>query len=183
MTLRDATTTLALPSPNGFEYTTTIPPSSDAPLNQLPAPIIGSGQWTWSSSGGADLPASNFGFNLAPPIQINGSAPVSMTSSQDQTITWNGTAYDSNATVQLLVSQNPGFSPSVVCLAPAQSGALTIPANLLTQFSPGGVGTLSVSVTESGSGIPAANFALADGSPLLMLVSRGSTDTRPVDFK
>jgi hypothetical protein len=106
-----------------------------------------------------------------------------MTSSQDQTITWNGSAYDSNAILQLSVSQNLGISPAVVCFAPAQSGALTIPANLLAQFSPGGVGTLSVSVTESGAGIPVANFTLADGSALLMLVSRGSTDTRPVDFK
>lgn len=183
MTLRDTKTTLTLPSPSGFAYTTTIPPASDAPLNALPAPAIGGGKWTWSSSGGSDLPASNFSFNLAPPIQINGGAPVSMSSSQDQTITWNGTAYDSSAILQLSVSQNPAFSPSIVCFAPAQSGALTIPANLLGQFSPGGVGTLSVSVTESGAGIPAANFTLSNGSPLLMLVSRGSTDTRPVDFK
>jgi hypothetical protein len=183
MTLHNATTTLTLTSSGGFDYTTAIPPSSDAPLSALPAPVIGGGQWTWSSPGGSDLPASNFNFNLAPPIQINGGAPVSISSSQDQTIAWNGGAYDATAILQLSVSQNPGFSPSVVCFAPAQSGALTIPANLLTQFGPGGVGTLSVSVTESGAGIPAANFTLSDGSPLLMLVSRGSTDTRPVDFK
>ncbi len=183
MTLRNETTTLTLPSPNGFAYTTTIPPSSDAPLNALPTPVIGAGQWTWGSSGGPDLPASNFSFSLAAPIQINGGAPVSVTSSQDQTMTWNGSAYDSNAILQLSVSQNPGFSPAIVCFAPAQTGALTIPANLLAQFTPGGVGTLSASVTESGSGIPAANFMLSNGTPLLMLVSRGSTDTRPVDFK
>jgi uncharacterized protein (TIGR03437 family) len=183
MTLRNATTTLTLASPNGFEYTTTIPPSGDAPLNALQAPIIGGGQWTWSSSGGSDLAASNFSFNLAPPIQINGGAPVSITSSQDQTISWNGTVYDSNAILQLSVSQILGLSPPIVCFAPAQDGALTIRANLLARFTIGGVGTLSVSVTESGAGIPAANFTLSDGSPLLMLVSRGSTDTRPVDFK
>ena len=120
MTLRNETTTLTLPSPNGFAYTTTIPPSSDAPLNALPTPVIGAGQWTWGSSGGPDLPASNFSFSLAAPIQINGGAPVSVTSSQDQTMTWNGTAYDSNAILQLSVSQNPGFSPAIVCFAPAQ---------------------------------------------------------------
>jgi uncharacterized protein (TIGR03437 family) len=182
LTLRDATTTLNLQW-NGFEYMTMITPSGDAPLTTLPAPVIGNGQWTWSSSGGSDLPGSNFSFNLAPPIQINGSAPVSMSSRQDQTITWNGGAYDSNAILQLSVSQNPGIPPAIVCFAPAQSGALMIPANLLMPFSPGGVGTLSVSVSESGAGIPAANYTLSDGSPLLMLVSRGSSDTRPVDFK
>jgi uncharacterized protein (TIGR03437 family) len=183
MTLRDATTILTLASSGGNEYTATIPPSNDASLNALPPPVIGGGQWTWSFSGSSALPAGSFNFNLAAPIQINGSAPVSITSGQDQTITWTGRAYDATAILHLSVSQNPGFSPAVVCFAPAQSGGLTIPANLLTQFSPGGVGTLSISVTESGSGMPAANFKLSDGSPSLMLVSRGSIDTRPVDFK
>ncbi len=65
------------------------------------------------------MPASNFSFNLAAPIEINGSAPVSMTSSQDQTITWNGSAYDSNAILQLSVSQNLGYF-SVGCVLRAR---------------------------------------------------------------
>jgi hypothetical protein len=67
-------------------------------------------------------------------------------------------------------------------LASAQGGALTIPANLLAQFTPGGVGVLSAAVDESGAWMPHANFQVS-GSPLLMLVSAGSTDTRPVDFQ
>jgi len=184
MTFQSAATTLTLTSPNpSFEYSTVIPPSADAPLNNLPPPVIGGGNWTWSSSGGPDLPASSFSFNLAPPIQINGGAPVSIQSGQDQAIIWHASSYDSGATLQLSLSAQNFGPPSIVCYAPAQTGIFTIPGKMLTQFTPGGVGTLSLSVTESGASIPHANFNLSDGAPLLMLVNRGSTDTRPVDFK
>jgi len=183
MTLQSAATTLTLTSAGFPEYVATIPPSADAPLDNLPAPVIAGGQWTWSTPGGSDLGPSSFHFQLASPIQIDGTAPVSMAASQDQTITWNGNAYDSNAIVQVSVSVNTGSFQSVSCIAPAQTGTLTIPAAMLTPFSPGSVGELSVSVTESGEGLPHAVFTLADGDSLLMLVPRGSTDTRPVDFK
>jgi hypothetical protein len=183
MTLQSAATRLTLTGQDSIDYSTVIPPSADAPLNNLPPPVIGGGNWTWGSSGGPDLPASSFSFNLAPPIQISGGAPVSVQSGQDQTITWNGSSYDSGEILQLSLSDQNFGPPTIVCYAPARTGGLTIPGNMLTQFSPGGVGTLSVSVTESGGSIPHANLNLSDGTPLLMLVLRGSTDTRPVDFK
>ncbi len=183
MTLRSAATTLTLAGEGSLDYLATIPPSADAPLDNLPAPVLAGGPWTWSSSGGADLAASSFPFTLAPPVRIDGGAPFSIASGQDRVVTWNGGAFDSNATVQLSVSANAGSFQSVVCFAPAQAGTLTIPAAMLARFSPGSVGELSVSVTESGAGIPHAEFHLANGDPLLMLVHGGSTDTRPVDFQ
>jgi uncharacterized protein (TIGR03437 family) len=183
MTLQSASTTLKLTDTLFPQYSTTIPPSADAPLNSLPAPVIGGGLWTWSSSGASALPASSFNFNLAPPLQINGGAPVSIQPGQDQTITWYSGGFDSGAILQLSVSANDFAPPSVLCFAPAEAGTLTIPGSALAQFTSGGVGTLSASVYESGAAIPHANFILSDGTPLLMLVIRGSTDTRPVDFK
>ena len=71
----------------------------------------------------------------------------------------------------------------LTCRVPAQTGTLTLPSNLLAQFNGGSAGAVSVSVSEAGSGIPQAQFNQLDGSPLLMIVSWGSTDARPVDFQ
>ncbi len=84
--------------------------------------------------------------------------------------------------MQLSLSAGNFGPASIMCFAPAQGGALTIPANLLRLFTPGGPGVLSAAVDESGAWMPHANFQLI-GGPLLMLVSAGSTDTRPVDFQ
>jgi uncharacterized protein (TIGR03437 family) len=183
MTLQSSVTTLTLPSTGPLEYQTVIPPSADAPLNNLPAPVIGAGKWTWSSSGGSDLPASSFSFNLAAPVRLDGGSPLSIQSGHDQTITWDGSSFDSGATLQLSLTTQ-GFGPSLlVCYAPAQTGTLNIPQSMLMPFSAGTVGSLSVSVSEWGPEIPHADFKLSGGAPLLMLVLQGTTDTRPVDFK
>ena len=119
---------------------------------------------------------------MPPPIQIAGGAPLTFNRSQDQTITWSGSAYDSTATLQLTLSaQYPG-APVLTCSVPAQNGGVTIPSNLLTQFQSGAAASLSVLVTDTGSGLPYANFSLT-GSPLLMLVTWSSTDARPVDLQ
>jgi hypothetical protein len=174
ITLKNAASTLTLPWAS--------PPPADSPLNDLPPAVIAAGPWTASTSGGAILPASSFGFVLPPPIQIAGGAPLTLDRSQNQTVTWSGSGYDSNATLQLsLTAQYPG-SPVLTCLVPAQIGSLTLPSNLLSQFNAGAAGAVSVSVTEGGSGIPYANFSTSNG-PLLMLVIWGSTDGRPVDFQ
>ncbi len=175
MTLQNGATKLNLQSP---EYSVTIAPSGDAALNSLPAPAIDAGTWTWSSSGTRSVPGLSFNFNLAAPVQLNGGAPIVIRTSQDQTITWNGSAYDSSAALQLTLGG--WVLPSIYCYAPAQAGSITIPAAMLEQFAPGGTGELSVSVTESGGGIPHATFPAPN---VLMLVLWGSTDTRPVDFK
>ena len=66
----------------------------------------------------------------------------------------------------------------------AQSGTLTIPGQSAAGlFTPGGVGQLSAAVDESGPWMPHGNFQLSGEIPLLMLVSAGGTDTRPVDFQ
>jgi hypothetical protein len=180
MSLRSAATTLTLTSEPLVEYTTTIPPSADAPLNNLPTPVIGGGKWTWSSPAGALTPAASFDFNISPPVQIGGGAPISLKTNSDQSITWNGSDFDSQAILQLSLSAQNFGPPVVTCFAPAQAGTITIPASMLAQFTAGLAASLSVSVTESGSGVPYASF---QSPAVLMLVSRGTTDTRPVDFK
>jgi hypothetical protein len=177
MTLQSGATTLQLLSGGGSEYSITIPATADAPLNHLPTPVLGGGAWTLNSSAG------QFSFNLLPPVQINGGAPIRIQTDRNQTITWAGSGFDAGAMMQLsLGAGNPG-PPSITCFAAAQTGALTIPANLLARFTPGGVGVLTAAVDESGAWMPHANFQLSGGIPLLMLVFGGSTDTRPVDFQ
>jgi uncharacterized protein (TIGR03437 family) len=174
VTLADAASTLTPPWAS--------PPPADSPLNDLPPPVIAAGPWTFSTSGGSALAASSFGFVLPPPIQIAGGAPLTLNRSQSQTIAWSGSGYDSNATLQLsLTAQYPG-SPVLTCSVPAQSGGITLPSNLLSQFSSGSAGAVSVLVGENAPGIPYANFS-SNGSPLLMLVIWSSTDARPVDFQ
>jgi len=175
MTIQSATSTLTLPW--------TPPQPTDSPLNALPPPVISGGPWTWSTSGGANLDASSFAFVLPPPIQIAGGSPLTLNRGQSQAITWNGSGFDSNATLRLsLTAQYPG-SPVLTCRVPAQTGTLTLPSNLLAQFNTGSAGAISVSVNEPGSGMPFAQFKQMDGSPLLMIVSWSSTDARPVDFQ
>jgi len=177
MTLQSGATALTLSSGGGPEYSITIPPTADAPLNHLPAPVLGGGAWT------LNFTAGQFGFNLPPPVQINGGAPIRIQTDRDQTIAWNGSGFDAGAMMQLSLSAGNFGPPSITCSAAAQGGALTIPANLLRQFTAGGVGVLSAGVGETGAWMPHANFQLSGGIPMLMLVSSGSTDTRPVDFQ
>jgi len=175
MTLQSATSALTLPW---------IPPQPvDAPLNDLPPPAIFAGNWTWNTTRGANLAASSFAFVLPPPVQIMGGSPLALNHSQNQTIAWNGSGFDSAAVLQLSLSaQYPG-SPVLTCSVPAQTGTVTLPSNLLARFNAGFAGALSVSVLETGSAIPHSQFAQLDGSPLLMIVVWSSTDARPVDFQ
>lgn len=178
VTLQHASTTLTLTASESLDFSLSIPPTADAPLNNLPAPQIAGGAWTWNSSGASGAPSGSFNFNLAAPVQLNGGAPIVIPTEQHQTITWNGGGFDSGAMLQLTLSD---LSSDVVsCVAPAQAGTLTIPANLLAQFTPGASGVLSVSVTETGESIP---HAFLQSSGTLMLVNWSSSDTRPVDFQ
>ena len=175
--LQSGATTLQLISGGGAEYSITIPATADAPLNHLPAPVLAGGAWTLSSSAG------QFGFNLLPPVEINAGAPVRIQTDRNQTITWDGSGFDAGAMMQLTLSAGNYGPPAVTCFAAAQGGTLTIPGNLLGHFTPGGAGVLAASVVELGAWMPHANFQLSGGIPLLMLLSAGSTDTRPVDFQ
>lgn len=116
-------------------------------------------------------------------MQINGGAPIRIETDRNQTITWDGSGFDAGAIMQLSLSAGNFGPASITCFAAAQSGALTIPANLLGRFTPGGAGVMSAAVDESGAWMPHSNFQLSGGIPLLMLVSAGSTDARPVDFQ
>jgi uncharacterized protein (TIGR03437 family) len=175
MTLRNGTSTLPVPWTN--------PPQTDSPLTALPAPVIGAGKWTWSNSGGTNLTATSFDFVLPPPIQLSVGVPLTVNQSQSQTFTWDGSGYDSTATLGLsLTGPYPG-SPVVACSVPAQAGAVTLPSKLLASFAAGSEGAVSVSVSDTGVGIPHAQFKLLDGTPLLVIVNWNSSDARPVDFQ
>jgi hypothetical protein len=146
----------------------------------LPTPVVAGGKWTFQSSGGTDLPASSFGFTLPAPIQLAGGAPIFVSRSQDQTITWNGSAFDAGASVNLFLS---GSTSTVTCTAPANAGTVTIPASLLSSYAANTIGTLNINLNESGFFLPHAQFQLKDGSTLLMIVSFSSYDSRPVFFQ
>jgi hypothetical protein len=160
-------------------YSGSLPPPTDGPLSDLPTPVVAGGKWTFQSSGGTDLPASSFGFTLPPPIQLNGGAPISLSHNRDQTITWNGAAFDAGATVYIYLS---GIAATIACTAPANAGTVTIPAPLLSSYA-NTIGTLTINLDESGFFLPHAQFQLKDGTTLLIVVSFSSGDSRPVFFQ
>lgn len=175
ITLQRGTSTLTLPW--------TEPQTGDSPLNDLPAPGLAAGNWTWRTTGGPLLAASSFDFVLPPPVQLAASVPIAINRSRNQTIAWNGSGFDSTATLRLSLTAQSPSSPVLTCSVPAQTGSVTLPSNLLAQFTPGSAGVLSVTVSETGSGIPHAQFNSPNGNPLLMLVNWSGTDARPVDFQ
>jgi uncharacterized protein (TIGR03437 family) len=181
VTLQTPTTAITLTSVTDTNfYSQALPPPTDGPLSNLPTPIVAGGKWTFQSSGGTDLPASSFGFTLPAPIQLAGGAPIFVSRSQDQTITWNGSAFDAGASVNLFLS---GSTATVTCTAPANAGTVTIPASLLSSYAANTIGTLNINLNESGFFLPHAQFQLKDGSTLLMIVSFSSYDSRPVFFQ
>ena len=181
VTLQSPTTAITLTSviDTGL-YSQALPPPTDGPLSNLPPPVIAGGKWTWQSSGGIDLPASSFGFTLPAPIQLADGAPISLRRDQDQTITWNGAAFDAGARVNVYLI---GSTSTVTCTAPAGAGTVTIPASLLSGYAANTIGTLTINLNESGAYLPHAQFQLKNGSTLLMFVSFFSNDSRPVAFQ
>jgi uncharacterized protein (TIGR03437 family) len=160
----------------GF-YSATLPQPTQGPVANPPVPAIAGGAWKWYSTGGSDLAASSFGFTLPAPFQLNGSGMISMNRNVDQTLTWNGTAFTSGAML------NANLQGRVTCTVPADSGTLTIPAALLAQTPGNSLGTLSISVTESGRLMPHAQFRLQNGNTLLMVVNYSTGETTPVDLQ
>ena len=167
LTLQNETTSLALP------WST--PQPVEVALSSLSAGILTGGNWGLSNQ-----PA--FQFTLAPVIQIGGGAPLVVDHTQAKTILWNGTDFDSTALVQLSLTGQGGF-PMIRCSAPGSQGSLTIPATLLAPFAAGGVGSLSATLTETGTGAPHYETTSGNGGPSLLLVNWSSSDTRPVDFQ
>lgn len=180
VTLQSPTTTIVLSNPYGEYYPQTPLPWVDGPLSNLPTPAIAGGNWTWQSPGSADLAASSFHFMLPAPVQLNGGVPVSMNHTQDQTIAWNGAAFDAGATVNISLE---GSGPLVSCVAPASAGTITIPAAMLAGVSPNTIGTLTIDLNEAASFLPHAQLQLTNGNTLLTIVSFSSEDSRPVFFQ
>ena len=149
--------------------------AGDAPLAKLPAAVL---------SGNLTLLGTNppFSFTLPAPVEFGDTSPVIMDHTQDHTVIWNGSAFDSTATALLSLSSGAAAAPLVTCIASASAGTITIPAKLLAPFSAGSEGILSISVSETGSGIPHTEVQ-SQGTSTLLLMNWTSTDSRPVDFK
>ena len=173
--LQNGANTLTLAGP-AF-YSATLPQPAQGPVASPPAPAIAGGNWKWYSTGGPDLAASSFQFNLPAPFQLNGGGMISMNRNVDQTLTWNGATFDSGAML------NANLQGRVTCTVPANSGTLTIPAALLAQTPGNSLGSLSITVTEAGSSMPHALFRLQNGNTLLMLINYSTGETTPVDFQ
>jgi hypothetical protein len=176
MTLQNGSTTLTFAGEGDYSTAFLVP--TEGPLSNLPAPVIAAGKWTWTSSGGADLPASSFTFSLPSPFQLNSGWPLSLNRGQDQTLTWNGANFPAGVVLTASLSGALGIS----CTAPANAGSLTVPATLLSQVPPGSLGTLSISVSQMGSFIPHTLFKLKNGNTLLVFVSYSTGDSRAIDF-
>jgi hypothetical protein len=185
VTLESPTAPITLTGSSLSYYFQTLPPPTDGPLSNLPPAVIAGGKWTWQSSGGKDLAASSFGFTLPAPIQLNGGAPISIRRDRDQTITWNGAAFDADATVTIFLSGST--AAPVTCTASARAGTVTIPASLLasllTTYAGNSIGTITATLNASGSFVPHALFQLRNGNTLLLLVSWSTSDSRPAAFQ
>ena len=179
VTLQSPTTAIQLTGLDGYFAAQNLPPPVDGPLSNLPVPAIAGGKWTFQSSGGADLPASSFGFTLPAPVQLTGGVPVMMNHTQAQTVSWNGAAFDAGATAGISL-QGSGV---ISCTAPASAGTVTIPAALLSGFSANTIGTLTISISEAGANVPHAQFQTKNGNTLLFFVPFSSSDARPVFFQ
>jgi len=174
--LQNLTTDLKFSGSNNF-FTALLPPSLDGTLDNLPGTAFTGGKSVLQILGGADLAASSFAFNMPSPILLNASAPIILRRNQDQTIAWNGSAFDANASVNLSIVGNG--APPVSCVAPAAAGSVVIPSALLNAFPAGTLATLTISARESGAGMPHGELPLKSGANLLMLVSLSSSDSRP----
>jgi uncharacterized protein (TIGR03437 family) len=193
---------ITLTSPS---YSANVSPGADAPLSSVPPAVLSAGSWTWASAGGQNLPASSFDFTLPPPVRIDGSAPIALALTEDQTIAWNGANYDPNAIVTVTLTSTGPYAPAIpvsrsdpvavisltltapgstllTCTAPANAGRLTIPKDLLSQIGPT-VATLSVQVSEPWAAAPHALFKQTNGKSLSIIVSLTSSDNRPVDIQ
>jgi uncharacterized protein (TIGR03437 family) len=179
VTLQSPTAAIQLTSFDGYFTAQNPPPPVDGPLSNLPIPAIAGGKWTFQSSGGADLPASSFGFTLPAPVQLAGGVPVLMNHTQDQTISWNGAAFDAGATAGISLQGSGAIS----CTVPASAGAVTIPAALLSAFNANTIGTLTISISEAGAYLPHAQFQTREGNTLLLFFPFSSSDSRPVFFQ
>ena len=183
MTLTSGSRSLSFSPPL---YSAPLTISADTPFSAVPPPLIAGGQWMWSASGGSLLPASSFTFTLASPMQIKGPAVLNFASADDQIVTWDGAGYGAGAVVTAKLT-GPGLTflggaALLTCAAPARDGALVIPKSLLSRIS-ATAATLNVSVNEALSEASHAQFRLANGDTLLILVNPASTDSRPVDIQ
>ncbi len=168
-----------------LNFSGTLPQTTEGPLSAPPTPAIAGGTWTWQTSGSTDLATSSFNFTLPAPFQLSGATPPSFIRTQDQTLNWNGAAFDAGAVLTAFLngSAATGGQVSLDCTVPANSGTLTIPATMLSQLAGSSLDTLNILVRETGSFIPHAQLKLTSGATLLMYVSYSTGENLPVDVQ
>jgi hypothetical protein len=153
-----------------FSYTSSIPASADAP--DTPALILRGGTWNWMTPGG-NLTADPVPFNLQAPIQLTGRTPLTLARDRSQVISWNGTAFSADASVTLRVSTP---TQAISCTAPAQSGSISVPVDLISQLSPS-VATVVAQVQYPMVPIPVKRRS--PGATVLVLAAQTSSVSRP----
>ena len=84
-------------------FSAVLPAATDAPLGSLPPPSLPAGQWTWLTTG-ADAPQASLTFVVPESIHLAGSVPRTLIRTQDETITWNGAAFDSKTQLSLTIA-------------------------------------------------------------------------------
>ena len=125
------------------EYTAAIPASTvQSTPDAVTASFFNPGTWVASALGSSAAMPFQASLDVPTAIQTtNYSATAIIDRSQDLTITWASAGYSSEDTVAFALFGQQSF-PGVTaampvalsCLAPAQSGQLTLPATLLSQF-------------------------------------------------
>jgi uncharacterized protein (TIGR03437 family) len=175
VTLQNGNASIALNESSVGYYSSSLPAPRDGAPTNFPV-----GKWTLTLPASSDVPASTFTFNLSTPLQLNGGAPISLHRDRDESITWNGANLDPNSSVTLFISTSTGF---VNCAAPASAGSIVIPANLLAQFSPASIGTITASLQQPRAAHPSVLLKTNKGETLVLYVAPTSGDTRPVDFQ
>ena len=130
--------TITGPSPISEEIQYNGPNKSPSygPVN-LPAGFVpvGGGAFTFSAAGGSGAAVGSFSVTATLPAPLNWtnvSAASAINHSQGLTVTWTGTAANQYVLIDAdSKNSGSGVSASLICIAPADPGQFTIPAQAL----------------------------------------------------
>jgi len=161
----------------GPSYSVDLPrtPGSTYGTN-LPNGTFGTGVWTFSSSGGADIAAFQLAVELPEALSWTNRQDI-IDPKQPLRIEWsNGGA----APVDIVVTaSNSGGFASVICTSRIEDRTITIPAALISMLPSGGSGgiILTQAVTKTGFTVPLTGGGMVDGS-LLRIIYQTSGSIR-----
>lgn len=115
-----------------FGHYSTTPSDTSYPLVSLPPSSFAPGDWAVEVPGGKNVAAFRAALRIPPALRWINRATVSPVSrASDLTLQWDPTGYADREWMQGSVGVGAG---SVICLAPATAGSITIPASLIAQL-------------------------------------------------